>query len=344
MLSSTLIRSTLRRSALLVLVVLVAAAGLSGCGRGDELVIYSGRNENLVRPLLEQFADDTGIDIRVVYNETSALLPILLEEGDRTRADVFFAQDAGALGKLAMEGMLAPLPGDLVDVVDERFRDPDGRWVGITGRARVMAYNTDRLDDADLPDSVFDLIEPQWEDRIGFPPTNASFIAFVSALREQFGDARTRELLVGLERNGAKKYDNNILTIEAVAAGEIDVGLVNHYYLYNAFRERGSLPVENHYGGQGPEGEATFVNVAGAGVIAGTDQEKAATRFLRYLLEDDAQEYFRDETAEYPMRKGIDPIPELPRLSDLRTIDVPLTQLGRDLEGTVDLLKEVGVT
>lgn len=328
----------------IALVVIVCAAALSGCSRGDELVIYSGRNENLVRPLLEEFAKDTGIDIRVVYNETSALLPIILEEGDRTRADVFFAQDAGALGKLAMEGMLLPMPDDVLSVVDERFRDPDNRWVGVTGRARVMAYNTERLDEADLPATVFDLVEPEWEGRVGFPPTNASFIAFVSALREQFGDERTRDLLVGLKRNNAKEYDNNILTVEAVAAGEIDIGLVNHYYLYNAFRERGSLPVENHYAGQGPGGEATFVNVAGAGVVRGTDKEEAALRFVRYLLDEEAQEYFRDETAEYPLRRGVAPIPELPALDELQTIDVPLTQLGRDLEGTVELLKEVGIT
>lgn len=328
----------------LLLTAVVLGAVLTGCRSGDELVIYSGRNENLVRPLLEEFADDTGIDIRVVYNETSALLPVIMEEGDRTRADVFFAQDAGALGKLAIEGMLASLPDDVVELVDPRFRDPDARWVGVTGRARVMAYNTDRLTQADLPASVFDLTGPDWRGRVGFPPTNASFIAFVSALREQFGDGRTRQFLEGLKANGAKEYDNNILTIEAVVAGEIDIGLVNHYYLYNAFRERGSLPVANHYGGQGEGGDATFVNVAAAGILDGTNQRAAAERFVRYLLGPEAQEYFREETAEYPLRDGVDPIPELPRLSELRTIDVPLTQLGRDLEGTVELLKEVGIT
>jgi iron(III) transport system substrate-binding protein len=331
---------------LAVAATMVAVATLcTGCSTGDELIIYSGRNENLIRPLLEEFARDTGIDVRVVYNETSALLPILMEEGDRTPADVFFSQDAGALGTLAIEDMLATLPEELLELVDERFRDPEGRWLGITGRARVMAYNTDRLDEGDLPATVLDLVEPKWRGRVGFPPTNASFVAFVSALREQFGDARTRQFLEGLAGNGAKEYDNNILTIEAVAAGEIDIGLVNHYYLYNAFRERGSLPVANHYAGsQEAEGDATFVNVAGVGIIKGSDQVRAARRFVGYLLDEKAQRYFRDETAEYPLRRGVDAIPELPRLSELRTIDVPLTELGRDLEGTVEMLKEVGIT
>ena len=324
--------------------LLLAACGAGGAGSREPLVVYSGRNENLVRPLLDRFARNTGIDIRVRYADTSELLPTLLEEGGDTRADVFLSQDAGALGELALKGMLAPLPADVADLVDARFRDSDRRWVGITARARVIAYNTDKLKPEALPKSVLDVTSPEWRGRVGFPPTNASFVAFVTSLRETVGDERAREFLRGLKENGAKRYDNNVLTIDAVASGEVDIGLVNHYYLYNEFKERPGAHVANFYPGQEQGGEGTFVNVAGVAILANSDRTVAAERFVRFLLSPESQRYFREETAEYPLRAGVEPIPELPPLQSLHTVDVPLTTLGRDLEGTVELLKDVGLT
>ncbi len=328
----------------LAAIVIMAACGGGGGSSGDRLVVYSGRNENLVRPLLERFEAKTGVDLDVRYADTAELLPTLLEEGRNTKADVFFSQDAGALGELSLKGMLRALPADVLDLVDARFRDTDGRWVGVTARARVIAYNTDRLDPAALPKSVLDVTRPEWKGRVGYPPTNASFVAFVTALRETVGEDRTRQFLAGLKDNGAKRYDNNILTIDAVASGEVDIGLVNHYYLYNEFKERPDAHVANFYPGQEEGGEGTFVNVAGAAVLADTDRAAAAERFVRFLLEEESQHYFRDETAEYPLRAGVDPIAELPALASLKTVPIPLTQLGRDLQGTVELLKDVGLT
>ena len=334
---------TLGVVALLVSVV-AGACGVIGGGSGDELVVYSGRNENLVRPLLDRFEESTGIELSVRYADTAELLPTLLEEGSNTRADVFFSQDAGALGELALKDLVRPLPADVLDAVDTRFRDTGGRWVGVTARARVIAYNTDRLRPDALPKSVLDVTAPEWKDRVGYPPTNASFVAFVTSLRETVGEDRTRQFLEGLKANGAKRYDNNILTLDAVAAGEVDIGLVNHYYLYNEFTERPDAHVANFYPGQDEGGEGTFVNVAGVAILSNSDKVPAAERFVRFLLDQEAQEFFRDETAEYPLRTGVDPIAELPPLSSLKTIDVPLSQLGRDLEGTVKLLKDVGLT
>ncbi|HEX9968671.1 MAG TPA: iron ABC transporter substrate-binding protein, partial [Acidimicrobiales bacterium] len=325
---------------------LVAAAALAGCADKDkgELVVYSGRNENLVRPILERFARETGIDIKVRYGDTAELAATLLEEGEATRADVFFSQDAGALAALAEKNRLATLSADVVGSVDARFRDPQARWVGVTGRARVFAYNTNRVPVAELPESVFELTGPKWKDRLGFPPTNASFIAFVSALTEQVGRERTKAWLEGLKANGAKRFDNNLVTLEAVADGEIDLGLVNHYYLYNEFKQRPGSPVANHYPGQKPGGEGTFVNVAGLGILRGNDHQDSARRLVQFLLGAEAQEYFRTETAEYPLAAGVQPLPELPKLAELKTIDVPLPTLGRDLQASVNLLKEVGLT
>ena len=329
-----------------VLALVLAAVGLTACTeRGEgELVVYSGRSETLVGPLLDRFARETGIDIRIRYADTSELTPTLLEEGRSTPADVFFSQDAGALAALADNRLLARLPDELLNLVEPRFRDPGGRWVGVTGRARVIAYNTNLVRKEDLPRSVLEVADPRWAGRVGFPPSNASFVAFVSALVEQVGTDRTRAFLEALKANGAKRFDNNVLTLEAVADGEVALGLVNHYYLYNEFKERPGAAVANHFPGQEPGGEGTFVNVAGAGIIAGTDQAEAADRFVRFLLGESAQDYFRNETAEYPLRRGVGAIPELPPLDQLETIEVPLSRLGRDLEASLRLLKEVGLT
>ncbi len=339
---------TERRFPVLALVALLVALAAPACGVGrggdESLVVYSGRNENLVRPLLERFARETGIDISVRYNDTSELLPTILEEGRRTRADVFLSQDAGALGELASKGLLRPLPAEVLDTVDPRFRDSEGRWVGVTGRARVIAYNTEQVAPAELPRSVLEVTDPKWRGKVGYPPTNASFVAFVTSLRESVGEERTRQFLEGLQANDARRYDNNIATLDAVASGEIELGLVNHYYLYNEFKERPDAPVANHYPGQEDGGEGTFINVSGVAVLANTDRVEAAERLVRFLLGTEAQNYFREETAEYPLRAGVDPLPELPPLRTLRTIDVPLEQLGRDLGGTVRLLKDVGLT
>lgn len=336
-----------KKAPALLALLLVLAGVASACGRGgdrEQLLVYSGRNENLVRPLLERFARETGVDIRVRYGDTTEMLATILEEGDGTRADVFVSQDAGALGELTRRGLLAPLPAPTLELVEPRFRDPGGAWVGVTGRARVIAYNTDRLTEADVPASVLGVTDPRWRGKVGFPPSNASFIAFVSALRAQVGDERARQFLEGLKANEARRYDNNVLVLDAVASGEIELGLVNHYYLYNEFKERRDAPVANFYPGQGPGGEGTFVNVSGAGVLRRSTRTEAAQRFVSFLLGTEAQEYFRTETAEYPLRSGTDPVAELPPLASLRTIDVPLDELGGDLEGTLAMIKDVGLS
>ena len=330
-----------------LVVALLSSIGLAACssdGGGDELVIYSGRNENLVRPILERFEEETDVKISVRYGDTAEMAAAILEEGKNTRADVFLSQDAGALANLASRDLLAPVrPADL-DVVPERFRDPNGRWVGVSGRARVYASNTERVQESELPDDVFALTGPEWKGRIGLPPANASFIAFVSALTEEHGAERTKQFLTDLKANDLKTFDNNVVTIEAVADGEIDLGLVNHYYLYSEFEERPDLPVKNFFPGQRDGGAGTFVNVAGVGILDGTDKREDADRLVEFLLGDEAQRYFSEETTEYPLRDGIAANPQLPPLEDIKTIDVPLADLGKDLEATLDLIREVGLS
>ncbi len=336
-------------------VVLLAACGTDGGGsqpadgtqpaatadsNGGSLVVYSGRSEELVGPLLEQFTDATGIAVEARYGDTAEMANLILTEGDASPADVFFAQDAGALGAVAEQGLLAALPQETLDRVDARFRSPDGAWVGLSGRARVVVYNTEALSEADLPDSIFGFTDPEWSGRIGWAPTNGSFQSFVTALRVIEGEDRAREWLEGIQANDPMVHEGNNPALEAVIAGEIDVAFINHYYLMQRLAEEPDVPAANYYLTDGDPG--ALVNAAGAGVLTGTDHADAANELVAWLLSDTAQQYFADETKEYPLVEGVDPDPNLPALTEIGTPDIDLSDLS-DLEGTLELLQELGI-
>jgi iron(III) transport system substrate-binding protein len=323
--------------------VVGAIAVAAGCGGDDEesITIYSGRTESLVQPLLERFAEETGIGIKVRYGDTAELAATMLEEGDNSPADVFFAQDAGALGALAAEGMLAELPEGTISSVPETFRSNENVWVGTSGRSRVVAYNTEELTPEDLPDSILDFTDPEWRGRIGWAPTNGSFQAFVTALRLLEGEDGAREWLEGIEANEPTEYPNNVTALEGVASGEVDVAFVNHYYLYQFLADQGDdFKARNYYTAPGDPG--ALVNVAGVGVLETTDKREATERFVEFLLQPEAQQYFADETFEYPVMPGIEPSHDIVPIEDLQPPDVDLSDLT-DLEGTLNLLRDTGV-
>lgn len=197
------------------------AGVLVGCGGGDsgELVIYSGRQEALVGPLIERFEQQTGIATSVRYGNTAQLAAQLLEEGAATLADVFFSQDGGALGALDQAGRLEQLPPGVLDRVPARFRADDGSWIGTSGRARVIVYDPRQVPEQDVPDSVFELTQPRWRGKVGIAPSNASFETFVTAMRMLRGDAATRDWLSGMRANDVQTLDNNVLILKAVDDG-----------------------------------------------------------------------------------------------------------------------------
>jgi iron(III) transport system substrate-binding protein len=329
--------------AIAALAVLLAAAAVAGCGSDGSdgpITVYSGREEELVAPLFDRFTEATGIDVEVRYGDSAELAATIAEEGDNSPADVFFAQDPGSLG--AVDAQLAELPSETLDRVAGRFRDADGRWVGTSGRVRVLVYNTDSVEEGELPSSVLELTQPEWQGRVGIAPTNASFQAFVTAMRLSLGDDRTREWLEGMKDNGARTYERNTPIVEAVASGEIDVGLVNHYYLALVLEEQPDAPIANHLFEAGDPG--TLVSVAGAGVLSTTDQEDGAEAFVEFLLSDDGQRFYVDEAEEneYPLVDGIDPPEGLVPLDEIEGPDVELTAFGAELEQTVELLRQTG--
>ena len=306
------------------------------------LTVYSGRSQSLVHPLLEAFGESTGVDIRVKYGGSASTAATLLEEGNNTPADVVFLQDPGSLGSLAAAGMLADLPQATLEKVDPRLRDPNGRWVGTSGRARTIIYNTEAINPkTDLPPSILDFTKEEWRGRVGWAPRNGSFQAFVTALRLQLGEDTARNWLEGMKDNDAQEYPNNVSIVQAAANREVDVGFVNHYYLERFLEEHGEgFEARNHYIGNGDPG--ALVLVAGAGILEASDNKATAEEFIEFLLSEAAQRYFTSDVKEYPVAAGVEPEGDLPPIDSLNPPDVDLGNLS-DLEGTLSLLREVGV-
>jgi iron(III) transport system substrate-binding protein len=302
-----------------------------------KLIIYSGRSENLVGPLVEMFEQDTGVEAEVRYGDTAELAAQIREEGDNSPADVFFGQDAGALGSLSER--FITLEDEIVDKVEARFRSPNDTWVGTSGRARVLVYNTAALTETDLPASILDLTDAKWAGKVGWAPTNGSFQAFVTALRLSKGEDAAKAWLEGMIANDVKVYANNAAIVQAVADGEIDLGLVNHYYLFALKKDKGEVNAANYYFPNGDIG--SLVNVAGVGILKTGKNQQAAEEFVEYLLAQKAQEYFAEQTFEYPLADGVQPSAAVKPLSEITTPDLDLSNLG-DLQGTLELLEDVG--
>jgi iron(III) transport system substrate-binding protein len=319
----------------------------NGCGGSDtsgarELVLYSGRSESLVGPLLTRFREETGIDVHVKYGNSAQLALAIQEEGDRSPADLFWSQDAGALGVLSKSQLFSELPENLLERVPKNFYHAGREWVATSGRARVLAYSTDRVEEAELPASVFDLTDPRWKDRVGWAPLNASFQSFVTAMRKSVGEERTQEWLSAMKANNAKPYPKNTAIIEALASGDIDLGLPNHYYLLRFKNKDADYPVEQKFFAARDIGN--LVNVAGVGILRTSSRSELASELVRFLLSEASQQFFVNEVFEYPVTNANVGIPSLVGLDDL--IDVaPPVELNEleDLEGTLDLLRKAGL-
>lgn len=332
------------------LVVSLMVALLAGCASftassqaedAGRLVIYSGRSESLVAPVIEQFSQASGVKVDVRYGNTAELAATLLEEGNNSPADIFYAQDPGGLGAVAMAGLLAELPEELLNKVDNRFRSADGLWVGISGRVRVVVYNTQRLQPQDLPPDLFGFTDPRWKGKIGWAPTNASFQAMVTAMRQMWGEEKTRAWLTGILANQPVVYDGNTAIVAAVGSGEIEVGFVNHYYLYRFLKEQGeSFPARNHFLNNG--GPDSLVLVSGIGRLASGKNEENALKFINFLLSPVAQQYFAGQTFEYPLVAGVQTQAGLTPLENMNAANITVDQLA-DLEGTLNLLRDTGV-
>ncbi len=239
-------------------------------------------------------------------------------------------------------GLFGPIPAAVAGVVDKKFRAPDDNWTGVSGRARVVVYDPRKVPAAELPASVFDLTQPKWKGRIGLAPTNGSFQAFVSAMIITVGEARTKTWLQGLKANDPKTYAANDLIVKAANDGQVDIGLVNHYYLFQLQAEIGAerTVARNHYtAGTDP---GALVNVAGVGILKSSKRQADAARFVEYLLSEPAQRHFADRNFEYPLLAGVPTAAGLPPLQGGQGPAINLGDLA-DLGHTLDLLHQTGL-
>jgi iron(III) transport system substrate-binding protein len=315
-------------------------AGESVPAASGTVVVYSGRNETLVKPLLDQFTADTGIAYEFRGAGSGELAAQIITEGDASPADVFFSQDAGALGAVQEAGLFAPISAATLSRVPAAFSSADGLWLGVSGRARVIVYNPTLAPNP--PDTIEGLLDPEWQGKIGFAPTNASWQAFVTGLRVLLGEDGAREWLVAFAAQDPKPYESNGAVRDAVNAGEIALGLINHYYLYEKQAAEGGEAVvaENQFMAAGDPGG--LLNVAGVGVLATAPNPDGAQALAEYLVSDKAQQYFAESTKEYPLAPGVNAAPEIPPLESLEPPAIDLSDLAT-LEQTQELLAEVGL-
>ena len=332
-------------------IVLGLGLGLGGCsasGTASEprgaapqtVTLYSGRSEELVGPLIEQFETATGITVETRYGSTTEMAAQLLEEGDRTPAQVFLSQDAGALGAVSAAGLLTKLPAEVTGAVEPAYTSRDGSWVGLTGRARVIAYDGKELSADDVPDEVTALTDPIWKGRVGIAPTNASFQAFVTALRVREGEQAAERWLTGLKANGVLIFEGNSAILEAVNTGALDLGLINHYYWFEAAAEQGAEAMRAKIAYGKPGSTSALVNVTGAGVIAGNEDQPAANELVAWLVGPQAQTYFVEQTYEYSLVPGAAGPEGAPAFAELNGPDLDLADLA-SLDQTVALLQKV---
>ena len=336
----------IQKNILIVTLITFFTVLISACTQQTEttpekLVVYSGRKESLVQPIIDQFSAVTGIEVMVKYGQTAEIASMIMEEGENSPADLFWAQDPGGLGAVKAADMLSQLPEESLQKVPTRFRDSKGQWVGISGRARVIVYNTDNIDpERDLPSDLWGFTDPEWKGRLGWAPTNGSFQAMVTALRSTWGEEKTKEWLEGIIANDVGVYPKNTPQVAAAAAGEIDVGFVNHYYLHKFIAAEGeNFAARNFFLPDG--GPGSLVMVAGVGTLNSAENVENAQKFIDFLLSPVAQQYFAGQTYEYPLVEGVKIHRELKPIEELNAVDIDLTDLS-DLQGTVKLLTEVG--
>lgn len=320
-----------------------SASGSAAAESDKKVTLYSGRSEDLVQPILDKFTEETGIEVEVRYDKTPAMAAQIIEEGEGSPAEVFLAQDAGALGAVAKEGMFVPVDQASLDRVPQTYRDDDGNWVGLTGRVRVLAYNKHKVAEADLPEHVAELTGEDWTGRVGVAPTNASFQTFVTALRLELGEDGARQWLEDFAANDPQRREKNGEILADVDAGTLDAGLINHYYLVELAKEKGVKPEELdaalHFFPDGDLG--SLVNVSGMGLV-GEQEDADGAKLIEYLLSEDGQTYFAQETGEYPLVDGVEPPAGFPELDEIQAPDVDLNDLD-DLQTTIEMIQEAGL-
>ncbi len=330
----------MKRTAIVAMAMVLGLGGASCTGEEPTITVYSGRTENLIGPILENFTQATGIPVEVRYGQSADLAVLIDQEGDRSPADVFISQSPGAIGFLAGAGRLRPIGEEVLSLVPKGFRNAGGLWVGMSGRVRVIVYNRNLVDPSELPQSVFELTEERFRDRVAVAPANGSFQDFVTAMRETHGDEVTLAWLEGLVANDARTYANNTSIVQAVGRGDVPMGLVNHYYNQRAKAEDPDVASENYFFPDRNIGSLMIVTAIG--VLSTSDVPNLADQLVEFMLSEPAQRFYSEKTFEYPLAADVEPS-GLPPLAGIGVATYDFDRLGGGLERTKELIDESGL-
>ncbi len=310
---------------------------------GSSVTVYSGRSENLIKPVLDAFACESGTSVRVRWASSTDLALLIDTEGDRTDADVFISRSPGPVGFLESKGLLTSMDPSVLGLVADEHRGANGTWIGFSGRKRVLVHNLDSMPPSELPNSVFELTDPEWKGRVAIPATNGSFLDWFTVFRDQYGDDVATKWLNDMVANDARYYPNNVAIVEAAHRGEIDVGLVNHYYNYRMAADAGSAHrAANH--DLSDEDIGSLLVITAASMTTSVDNREASQDLIAYLLSPLVQRYFTRNTYEYPLAGGVEPNPALPPLTALSIGSVDFDALGGGFEGSEDIIQKSGIT
>lgn len=331
---------------------------VAGCGTGaktgfdarsgeemsdaKELVIYSGRKENLVQPVIEAFERETGIKVVMKAASATELANLIMEEKSKPKADIYLSNDAGALEKLREDNALEPYTSEHLKVVPADLKAPDNTWHAVTVRSRVIMYNKNLVSEAELPKTLKELADPKWKGQIGMATgANESVIANVTALRMVEGDQATEKFLNDLKENGIKVYKGHGDVRMAVGRGEIKLGWVNHYYFHQQLDEKDYNQVGVVYPDQ--HGDGLTVNISGAAIVKNGQHLHNARRFMDFLLTPDIQKLFAEVNYELPVLPGVATREGVKPLAEVKRNPVQLGQFGAEWDKSVEMIDRIGL-
>lgn len=310
----------------------------------ESLVIYSGRSDKFVKPVIAEFTRQTGIKVILHAGKSTALLNKLRIEGARTDADLFLSNDAGNLQRGSDWGLFKTMTPSLVAPIQKSYRATDNTWVGLSARARVLVVNT-KGPWVDKLDSVFDLSDPALKGKLGITnSTNGSYIAGVTVYMLAAGKDKTRQWLKGIKANvDGKVFNKHSKIVKAVASGKLQAGLVNHYYIYRHLDKHPDAPIKIVLPDQGKADIGIAWNVAGIAITKNTHKVVLAEKLVAFLVSEAGQKQFSEVNREYPTRTGVAASSVVPAAGSYKVADVPMSALGKERDATLDLIEQVGM-
>jgi len=310
----------------------------------EELIVYSGRSDKFIKPVVKVFTEKTGIKVVLHTGSSTALLNKLKLEGERTSADLYISNDAGNLQKGAELGLFQPMDSKLVGVIPDKLRAKDNSWVGLSARARVLVVNT-KDHSADFVKSVFNLADPRLKGKLAIThSSNESYIAGATVYLRANNEEVVKSWLSGMKANvGSSVFNKHSKIVKAVASGRKAIGLVNHYYIYRHLAKHPDAPIKIVLPDQRKDDMGVAWNVAGAAIVKHSAKKKAANQLIEFMVSEEGQKLFANVNREYPARPGVPAAEKVPTRASYKVADVPMSDLGEYRGATLDIIESVGM-